>query len=283
QPSSNGGDYEGTHCDGDSWSHVPTTLLTCLGGLLGNGAVLGLLFPHARSSPVAVCTLNLAAADVAFLSSTTIALGMFSGPQSLCHRLGTRGAMTALNVAIIFTFTASSSLLAALGASTALPCCHPHRPWLPCALLWLLALLLALTLPFSPAVLLLFILTYLCSLLLLLLSALTLCVRAWCCSLHPPLRGPCAVVLLAAASFPFLTADFAYWLLVRLFDISVVAFDTSLLLACLHSSLRPAILLLAGCWAQGCGGSARAACLGAIGDPTEVESGEEAPRESTEE
>ncbi|NXI68218.1 MAS protein, partial [Anseranas semipalmata] len=282
-------DYNGNDCEADGLSEVPATLLICLCGLVGNGAVLWLLISHIRRNPITVYVLNLAVANFTFLLSMAIALVIFYGPQSFCHRLGLRDVMTMLNIAIIFVFTASVYLLAAFSASTslsALPwaCCPCHRSWrlpaLVCALLWALSFLFTVTLCFSPVALVVFVLSYLLSVLILILSGLTLFVKVLCCSWQHPPKKLCIVVLLTVISFPFFTADFAYWLLLRLFDFSVLVFDTPLLFACVNSSINPVIYFLAGSCTKKFTVSLRVACQSAFEDIMEPENRGETPRES---
>ncbi|NWH69947.1 MRGX1 protein, partial [Piaya cayana] len=277
-----------TDCDAGHLSKVPVTLLVCLCGLAGNGAVLWFLGSWIRKNPSTVCTLNLAIANFTFLLSITIALGLFYVPESFCHRLGPRAVATALNVTILFSFAASVYLLAAFGATMSLsvlpsPCCPCHRsPALLCALLWVLALLLAVTLYFYPAMLVIFVLSYLLSVLTLIFSALTLLARLLCCSWPFPPRNLCVLVLLAV-TFPFLTADFGYWLLLRVFDFSAFAFDGSFPLACVNSSINPLIYFLAGSCAKKLTLSAKAAFQRAFEDATEPqESGEPPSKNSVE-
>ncbi|KFO79583.1 Mas-related G-protein coupled receptor member X1, partial [Cuculus canorus] len=265
------------------------TLLICLCGLVGNGAVLWFLGSCICKNPITICVLNLAIANFTFLLSITIALVLFYVPESLCDRLGPRGVTTGLNITILFSFTAGIYLLAAFSATMSLPvlpqsCCPCHRSWhflvLVCALLWVLALLLAVTLYFYPAMLIVFILSYLLSVLTLIFSALTLLARVLCCSWPYPLRKLCVVVLLAVV-FPFLTADFGYWLLLRLFDFSVFVFDASFPLACVNSSINSLIYFLAGTCAKKFTLPAKAAFQRAFKGVTEPQNTGETPRENS--
>ncbi|NXY47344.1 MRGRH protein, partial [Ceuthmochares aereus] len=238
-----------TDCEVGHLSKVPITLLICLCGLAGNGAILWFLSSCGRKNPNTTCILNLVIANFTFLLSITIALVLFYVPESLCHRLSPRGVTTALNITILFSFTASVYLLAALSATMSLSvlppsCCPCHRSGhsavLLCALLWVLALLLAVTLYFYPVMLIVFVLSYFVSVLTLIFSALTLLARVLCCSWpYPP--GKLCVVVLLAVIFPFFTADFGFWLLPRVFDFSVFVFNASFPLACVNSSINPLI------------------------------------------
>ncbi|NXS92911.1 MRGB5 protein, partial [Jacana jacana] len=283
-------DYNGTNCDGDHFSQVLVTLLICLCGLVGNGAVLWFLGSHVRRNSITTYVFNLAVADFTFLLSTAVALMIFYGPESLCHRLGSRHVTTVLNITILFAFTASVCLLTAFSATTSLSflapsCCPCHHSWgfpgLLCALLWALSFLLTLTLYLCPAALITFVPSYLLSLLILTLSGLTLLARVLCPSWHHPPRMLSVVVLLSAFFFPFLTADFGYWLLLRLIDFSVFAFNTSLLLACMNSTINPLIYFLVGCCGKNFTLSVGVAFQRALENVTEPPNGGKSTTENT--
>ncbi|NWS49673.1 MAS protein, partial [Probosciger aterrimus] len=282
--------YNWTEREAGYWSKVPVTLLVCLCGLVGNGAVLWFFISHVRRNPITIYVLNLAVADFTFLLSITVALVRLYVPETPYHRLGSRDVTTVLNITILSSFTASIYLLTAFSATAALsvlpmahcPCQRSQcLPVLVCALLWALSFLLAMTLFFCPAALIAFVLSYLLSLLTLVLSGLTLLARVLCCSWQHPPRKLCAVVLLAVFFFPFFTADFGYWLLLRLFDFSVFAFDASLPLACVNSSINPGIYFLAGSCTKKFTLSLRVAFQRAFGDLTEPQTRGETPRENT--
>uniref|UniRef100_A0A8C8BJ60 G-protein coupled receptors family 1 profile domain-containing protein n=1 Tax=Otus sunia TaxID=257818 RepID=A0A8C8BJ60_9STRI len=282
--------YNWTDCEAGHYSKVPVTLFVCLCGLVGNGAVLWLLGTHVRRNPITIYIVSLAVANFTFLLSITVALAIFYSPESVCHRLGSRDMTTVLNITILFAFTASIYLLtgfSALVSVSILPparcLCHQaqHLPVPVCALLWALSFLLTVTLYICPAALTVFVLSYLLSLLILFFSGLTLLARVLCCSRQYPPRKICAVVLLAVFVFPFFTADFCYWLLLRLFDFSVFAFDASLLLACVNSSITPVIYFLAGSCADKFTLSVRVAFQRAFEDVTEPQNRGKSPRENT--
>ncbi|XP_010133736.1 PREDICTED: proto-oncogene Mas-like [Buceros rhinoceros silvestris] len=282
--------YDWTDCGAGHFSKVPVTLLICLCGLVGNGAVLWFLRSHIRRNPVTICVLNLAVADFIFLLFITVALVIFYGTESLCLRLGSRDVTATLNMTILFAFTASIYLQTAFSALTSLSVLPPsrcpcHLSWhmsvLACALLWALSFLLTITLYFCTAALIAFVLSYLVSVLALIFSGLTLLARVLCCSRQHPPRELCVVVLLLAFFFPFFTADFGYWLLLRLFDFSVFVFDASLPLACVNSSINPVIYFFAGSCTNKFTLSARVAFQGVFKDVAEPPNRGETPRENT--
>ncbi|KAM6204768.1 proto-oncogene Mas-like [Sarcoramphus papa] len=281
--------YNWTDCEASHLSKVPVTLLICLCGLVGNGAVLWFLGSRVHRNPVTIYVLNLAVANFTFLVSIAIALVIFYGPESICHRLGSRDMTTVLNITILFAFTANVYLLTAFSAMTSLsvlpparcPCHRSRRlPVFVCAQLWALSFLLTVTLQ-DPAALIVFVLSYLLSVLILIFSGLTLLARVLCCSWQYPPRKLCVVVLLAVIFFPFFTADFGYWLLLRLFDFSVFVFDTSLPFACVNSSINPIIYFLVGSCAKKFTLSVRVAFQRVFEDVTEPPNRGEAPRENT--
>ncbi|XP_064278620.1 mas-related G-protein coupled receptor member A-like [Passer domesticus] len=164
-----------------------------------------------------------------------------------------------VKVTIPLALPASASSLTALSAVTALfvlpvscwPCHHSqHFPVLLCALLWLLSFLLTATLHFCPSLLMALVLSCLFSVLTLTCSALALLARLLCCSWKQPPGKLCALLLLPVVSFPFFTADFGYWLLLRACDFPAFAPSTPLPLACAKSSAQPVIYFLAGSCAK---------------------------------
>ncbi|NXI58547.1 MRGX3 protein, partial [Chloroceryle aenea] len=282
--------YNWTDCGTGATSKVPVTLLICLCGLVGNGTVLWLLGFRIRRNPITVYILNLAVANVTFLLCIATALVIFYGPESLCHRLSLRNLTTVLTITILFAFTASVYILTAFSAVTSLSIlppsrrsCHSsqHVPVLVCALLWALSFLLTITLYFSPAALVVFILSYFLAVLTLIFSAVTLLARVLCCSQQYPPRKLCAVVLLAVFFLPFFTADFGYWLFLRVFDFSIFVFDVSLMLASVNSAINPVIYFLVGSCTSAFTLSVRAAFQGAFEGVTEPQNTGESHSKTT--
>ncbi|XP_009640896.1 proto-oncogene Mas-like [Egretta garzetta] len=282
--------YNWTDCEAGDLSKVLATMLICLCGLVGNGAVLRFLGSRVCRNSTIIYILSLAIADLTFLLSIAIALVIFYSSESLCHSLGSRDMTTLLNTTILFTFTTSIYLRTAFSAMMSLSIlpparcpCHlsQHLPVLVCALLWALSFLLTVTLHFRPAALIVFVSSYLLSVLILIFSGLILLVRVLCCSWQYPPGKLCVVALLAVFFFPFFTADFGYWLLLRLFDFSVFVFDASLPFACVNSSINPVIYFVVGSCAKRFTLSVRVAFQGAFEDVTESQNRGEAPREDT--
>ncbi|XP_013808898.2 proto-oncogene Mas-like [Apteryx mantelli] len=284
-------DYNRTNCEVTHLNEVPVTLIICLCGLVGNGTVLWLLGSHIRRNPFAVYILSLAAANFAFLLFVAVALVIFYGPESFCCRLGSRDVTTLLNFTILFAFTTSLYLLTAFSAamsfSILVPAhwhCHrpQHLPAFVCALLWALSFLLTVTLHFSPTVLIVFILSYILSVLLLILSGLILFAQVCFCSRQYSPGKLHIIILLLVFFFPFFTADFGYWILLRLFDFSVFVFDTSFSFACVNSSINPVIYFLVGsCTKRKFTASVRVAFQRAFEDVAGPQNRGETPRENT--
>ncbi|NXX39366.1 MRGRH protein, partial [Tricholaema leucomelas] len=278
-------DHTWSDCGAGHFSRVAVTLLACSCGLAGNGAVLWFLCRRACRSPSTIYVLNLATANFTFLLSITTALLMFYTPECLCCRLGSQDLTTLLNITILFTFTASIYLLVPFSAmvtlSTLPSSCCPwrwHLPVIVCALLWTLSFILIMIIYFYPAAVTVLMLSYFFSVLILTVSGLILLARVLCCSQQHLPRKLC-VVLIAVIFFPFLTADFWYWLLLRLFDFSVFAFDTSLLLACVNSTITPVFFFL-GSWANSFMFSGKVSFQEAFEDITEPPKGGKAPTDN---
>ncbi|KAM6274192.1 mas-related G-protein coupled receptor member X2-like [Porphyrio hochstetteri] len=281
-------DYDWSDCEADDLGKVPVTLFICFFGLVGNGAVLWFLGSHVCRIPVTVYVLSLAVTNFTFLLSITIALVVFYSSGSFCDRLVSQDVAAVLKITIVFTFTASIYLLTAFSAVTSLsilPSARCHRCWslpvLVCALLCVLSFLLTMTLYFIPRAITVLILSYLFSVLMLTFSGLTLLARALCCKRQHPPRELCVVVLLSVFFFPFFTADFGYWLFLRLLDFSPFAFNASLPLACANSTITPVIYFLAGSCASKFTLSVGDAFQRAFEGVTDPQNGNETPRKNT--
>uniref|UniRef100_A0A8C9UDD9 G-protein coupled receptors family 1 profile domain-containing protein n=1 Tax=Serinus canaria TaxID=9135 RepID=A0A8C9UDD9_SERCA len=125
------------------------TLLICLCGLAGNGAVLWLLGFHIRRNPITVYILNLAVADFTFL--------LFMVPSSLLYlledvsyfRVVSLKYMRSLLLLSLLSYNMGMYLLTAISiercSSILFPlwyrCRRPqHLSWVVCALLWALSI-----------------------------------------------------------------------------------------------------------------------------------------------
>ncbi|KAM6160392.1 mas-related G-protein coupled receptor member E [Erethizon dorsatum] len=274
------------------------TELLSLGGLLGNGVVLWLLSCNAYQNPFSIYLLDVACADLIFLSCHMMAVVS----DLLPGQLGLPGFIqTSLTTLRFLCYIVSLSLLAAISLEQCLATFFPawylcHRPrhltTCVCALIWALCLLLDLLLTGACTLFLGESSSHLCWTLWVVLAAL---LAALCCTMcvsslllllrmeHGPQphqsRGFPVLVLLAVLLFLFCGLPFGiYWLSRNLhWHIPYYFYHLSFLTAGMHSAAKPAIYF--------CLGSARGRGLReplqlvlqrALGDATELGSRREA-------
>ncbi|XP_017684069.1 PREDICTED: proto-oncogene Mas-like [Lepidothrix coronata] len=150
-----GDGHNGTGCFVE---HIPElltgglTLLTCLCGLLGNGAILWLLGFRVRRNPFSAYLLNLALADTCFLLCTSAFLLMYHMPMLSRSRAEVPWALPLFHSMVLLTYSTSLYLLTAISVERCVGVlwpfwCRCHRPRLlspvVCSLLWALACVLA--------------------------------------------------------------------------------------------------------------------------------------------
>ncbi|KAJ7424908.1 proto-oncogene Mas-like protein [Willisornis vidua] len=151
----NGDGHNRTGCFAE---HIPElvtgslTLLTCLCGLLENGAMLWLLGFRIPRSPFSAYLLNLALADTCFLLCTSAFLLMYHMPMLSCSQVEMPQALPLFHSMVLLTYSASLYLLVAISVERCVGVlwpfwCRCQRPRLlspvVCCLLWALAGVLA--------------------------------------------------------------------------------------------------------------------------------------------
>uniref|UniRef100_A0A8D2MEA7 G-protein coupled receptors family 1 profile domain-containing protein n=1 Tax=Zonotrichia albicollis TaxID=44394 RepID=A0A8D2MEA7_ZONAL len=245
------------------------TLLICLCGLAGNGAVLWLLGFHIRRNPITVYILNLAVADFTFL--------LFMVPSSLLYLLDDVSCSTVVSLKYLrsllllslLSYNMGLYLLTAISiercGSILFPlwyrCRRPRRlSWVVCALLWALSIavmVMVTSLCLSHehehcrvALISMYALSFLIFAPPMVISNVILFIKVQCGSKRPAREALCPAPAAPVISFPFLTADFGHWLLLRAFDFSVFAPSPPLLLTCAQSSALPLTDSLAGSCAK---------------------------------
>ncbi|EHB12343.1 Mas-related G-protein coupled receptor member E [Heterocephalus glaber] len=243
------------------------TELLSLGGLLGNGVVLWLLVRNAYRNPFSIYLLDVACADLVFLSCHMVAVVS----DLLPGQLGLPGTIqTILTTLRFLCYIVSLSLLAAISMEQCLATFFPawylcrrprHMTTYVCAFIWAFCLLLdllltgACTLFFGESS------SHLCWTLWVMLAAL---LAALCCAMcvsslflllrmehgphgHQP-RGFTALVLLAVLLFLFCGLPFGiFWLSWNLhWHIPHYFYHLSFLTAGMHSAAKPAIYFCLG-------------------------------------
>ncbi|XP_005243505.3 proto-oncogene Mas-like isoform X2 [Falco biarmicus] len=138
--------------------HIPEivtgsiTLLICLCGLVGNGAILWLLSFRIRRNPFTAYLLNLAVADSCFLLCTLAFLVIYHMPMLSCFQPELLRVLPLFHSMVLLTYSTSLYLLTAISVERCAGALWPfwfrcHRPRLlsaaMCSLLWALACVLA--------------------------------------------------------------------------------------------------------------------------------------------
>nr|XP_009667397.1 PREDICTED: proto-oncogene Mas-like [Struthio camelus australis] len=138
--------------------HIPEiiidsiTLLICLCGLFGNGAILWLLGFCIKRNPFTAYFLNLAIADTFFLLCTSIFLIIYHVPMLSCFQPELLHVLLPFHSMVLLTYSTSLYLLTAISVERCLGVlwpfwCRCHRPKLLsaviCGLLWALACMLS--------------------------------------------------------------------------------------------------------------------------------------------
>ncbi|XP_025923545.1 mas-related G-protein coupled receptor member H-like isoform X1 [Apteryx rowi] len=150
---------DGHNRTGGFADHIPEiividsiTLLICLCGLFGNGAILWLLGFCIKRNPFTVYFLNLAVADAFFLLCTSVFLIIYHVPMLSCFQPELVHVLLPFHSMVLLTYSASLYLLTAISVERCLGVlwpfwCRCHRPKLlsavVCGLLWALACVLS--------------------------------------------------------------------------------------------------------------------------------------------
>uniref|UniRef100_A0A8D2NMI1 G-protein coupled receptors family 1 profile domain-containing protein n=1 Tax=Zosterops lateralis melanops TaxID=1220523 RepID=A0A8D2NMI1_ZOSLA len=119
------------------------TLLICLCGLLGNGAVLCLL----QRNPTTFYIINLAFANFIFLYFMVLSTLLYLKEELSCSTITPLVLLRALFPLLLFSYNLGLYLLTAISINscTSTLClvwyrCHQHLSWVVCALLWALSI-----------------------------------------------------------------------------------------------------------------------------------------------
>ncbi|XP_069713439.1 proto-oncogene Mas-like [Phaenicophaeus curvirostris] len=150
-----GGGHNGTKCFAEHIPEIITgsiTLLICLCGLVGNGAILWLLGFRIRRNPFTAYLLNLAVADASFLLCTAAFLVIYHMPMLSCFQPEILRVLPLFHSMVLLMYSTSLYLLTAISVERCVGAlwpfwCRCHRPKLlsalMCILLWTLAAVLA--------------------------------------------------------------------------------------------------------------------------------------------
>ncbi|XP_059704472.1 mas-related G-protein coupled receptor member H-like [Haemorhous mexicanus] len=244
------------------------TLLICLCGLAGNGAVLWLLGFHIRRNPITVYILNLAVADFTFL--------LFMVPSSLLYLLEDVSCFTVVSLKYLrsllllslFSYNMGLYLLTAISiercGSILFPlwyrCRRPQRlSWVVCALLWALSIAVMVVVTSlclshehehcQVALISMHALSFLIFAPPMVISNVILFIKIQCGSKRRQPKRLYIVIFLTVLIFLIFGVPLSLWNFLQQLSTTFVSSQVVFLLACINSSINPFIYFLVGsCW-----------------------------------
>uniref|UniRef100_A0A8C8BLY7 G-protein coupled receptors family 1 profile domain-containing protein n=1 Tax=Otus sunia TaxID=257818 RepID=A0A8C8BLY7_9STRI len=241
------------------------TLLICLCGLVGNGAVLWLLGFRIRRNPITIYILNLAVADFTFLLFMVASTLLYMIDNFSCSTTLSLAYLRSLFLLSLFSYNMGLYLLTAISIErcVSILCSSIHRPQhlsaVVCALLWALsiAVIAAVTsLCLSQehehcqiALLSMYVLNFLIFAPPMVISSTIVFIKAQCGSQQHQLKRLYIVIFLSVLFFLLFALPLSIWNFLQQFGFSVLSSQVAFLLACINSSTNPFIYFLVGsCW-----------------------------------
>uniref|UniRef100_A0A8V5G7P8 Uncharacterized protein n=1 Tax=Melopsittacus undulatus TaxID=13146 RepID=A0A8V5G7P8_MELUD len=245
------------------------TLLVCLSGLMGNGAVLWLLGFCISKNPVTTYILNLAVADFTFLLFMVTSVLLYMIENIFCFSFVSLIYQRLLLLLSLFSYNTSLYLLTAISiercTSILCPlwyrCRRPQRlSVLVCVLLWALsiAVLAAVTsLCFfhedhhcRVALISMYVLNFLIFAPLMVVSNVILFIKVQCGSLQRQPKRLYAVIFLTVLFFLLFGIPLSVQIFLNFFVYISFVFEVCLLLASFNSGINPVIYVLVGSYGK---------------------------------
>ncbi|KAF4797505.1 Mas-related G-protein coupled receptor member H [Turdus rufiventris] len=264
-------DTEGDYSCGINVTDVAiggVTLLICLCGLVGNGAVLWLLGFHIRRNPITVYILNLAIADFTFLLFTVPSSLLYLLEDVSCSTVVSLKYLRSLLLLSLFSYNMGLYLLTAISiercGSILFPlwyrCRRPKRlSWVVCALLWALSITVMVVVTSlclshehehcRVALISMYALSFLIFAPPMVISNVILFIKVLCGSRRRQPKRLYIVIFLTVLFFLTFGVPLSLWNFLQQLDYFVVSSQVVFLLACINSSINPFIYFLVGsCW-----------------------------------
>ncbi|CAM9507131.1 unnamed protein product [Bubo scandiacus] len=247
------------------------TLLICLCGLVGNGAVLWLLSFCIRRNPITVYVLNLAVADSTFLLFMVASALLYTINNISCSTTVSLTYLRSLFLLSLFSYNMGLYLLTAISIERCVSILCPlwyrcHRPQhlsaVMCALLWALSItvIAAVTsLCLSQehqhcqiALISMYVLNFLIFAPPMVISNVILFIKVLCGSQRRQPQRLYIVILLTILFFLIFGVALSIWNFLQQFGYSVLSSQVAFLLACINSSINPFIYFLVGSCRRHC-------------------------------
>ncbi|XP_010186703.1 PREDICTED: mas-related G-protein coupled receptor member H-like [Mesitornis unicolor] len=240
------------------------TLLICLCGLVGNGAVLWLLGFRIRRNPITVYVLNLAVADFTFLLFMVTSTLLYMVENAFCSSVSLVY-LRSLLLLSLFSYNMGLYLLMAISIERCISVLCPlwyrcHRPQhlsaVMCALLWALSIavtaavtslcLLSKREHCSTALISMYLLNFLIFAPPMVISNVILFVKVLCGSRRRQPKKLYIVIFLTVFFFLVFGVPLSIHNFLQQFNYSIMLSQVFFLLACVNSSINPFIYFLVG-------------------------------------
>ncbi|KQL59873.1 mas-related G-protein coupled receptor member H-like protein [Amazona aestiva] len=244
------------------------TLLICLCGLVGNGAVLWLLGFRIRRNPITIYVLNLAAADFTFLLFMVTSALLYMMENIFCSSFISLTYQRPLFLLSLFSYNTSLYLLTAISIerSSSILCCSTRRPQLlsalVCALLWALSITVIAAVTSlcllheddhcRVALISMYTLNFLIFAPPMVISSTILFVKVLCGSQQRQPKRLYIVIFLTVLFFLIFGVPLSVWNFLQQFGYAAVPSQAVFLLACINSSINPFIYFLVGSCRRRC-------------------------------
>ncbi|XP_059682152.1 mas-related G-protein coupled receptor member H-like [Gavia stellata] len=247
------------------------TLLICLCGLVGNGAVLWLLGFRIRRNPITVYILNLAVADFTFLLFMVTSSILYMIESISCSSAVSLRYMRSLFLLSLFSYNMGLYLLTAISIERCVSilcplwyrCRRPQRlSAVVCALLWALSITVIAAVTSlcllheqehcRMALISMYVLNFLIFAPPMVISNVILFIKVQCGSKQRQPKRLFIVIFLTILFFLIFAVPLSIWNFLQQFGYFYVPSQVVFLLACINSSINPFIYFLVGSCQRHC-------------------------------
>ncbi|XP_009284951.1 PREDICTED: mas-related G-protein coupled receptor member H [Aptenodytes forsteri] len=238
------------------------TVLICLCGLVGNGAVLWLLGFRIRRNPITVYILNLAVADFTFLLFMVASALIYMMRNVSCSAVVSMMYLRSLFLLSLFSYNMGLYLLTAISIErcVSILCSSirrlQHLSAVVCPLLWALSIIVIAAVTSlcllhehehcRMALISMYVLNFLIFAPLMVISSTILFIKVQCGSQQHQPRRLYIVIFLTVLFFLLFALPLSIWNFLQQFSYTVVPSQVVFLLACINSSINPFIYFLVG-------------------------------------
>lgn len=244
------------------------TLLICLCGLVGNGAVLWLLGFCIRRNPITTYILNLAVADFTFLLFMVTSVLLYIMENIFCSNAVALVYQRLLFLLSLFSYNMGLYLLTAISIErcASILSSSTHRPQclsaLVCALLWALSITVIAAVTSlcllheddhcRVALISMYVLNFLIFAPPMVISSTILFIKVQCGSQQRQPKRLYIVIFLTVLFFLIFGVPLSIWSFLQQFGYAAVPSQAVFLLACINSSINPFIYFLVGSCRRRC-------------------------------